>query len=190
MKMNGILLLRSVLWLAYPFAIFFGLKFMEPRFVAILLACALLARRGRQAARLLEGLSRVDRSILAGLLLVAVVTVLTNSEVLLRLYPAAMNLGMLLLFGLSLFYPPSMIERFARVSEPDLPLEGVVYTRVVTKIWCAFFLFNASIATVTAIGTSRENWALYNGLIAYLLMGALFAGEWVFRRYFLARTSE
>jgi uncharacterized membrane protein len=30
--------------------------------------------------------------------------------------------------------------------------------------------------------TSLEVWALYNGLLAYLLMGAMFAGEWLVRR--------
>jgi uncharacterized membrane protein len=30
---------------------------------------------------------------------------------------------------------------------------------------------------------SRAAWALYNGLLSYLAMGALFAGEWLYRRW-------
>jgi uncharacterized membrane protein len=97
---------------------------------------------------------------------------------------------MLLLFGLSLVYPPSMAERFARVSEPELAPYGVRYTRHVTQVWCVFFVGNGAVATYTALYASREIWAWYNGLIAYLLMGILFAGEWLFRRCFHARTEH
>ncbi|MEI7431247.1 MAG: hypothetical protein WCL27_12395 [Betaproteobacteria bacterium] len=186
---GGKFLMQGLLWLVYPLAIFFGLRIMEPRYVAILLASALLLRRFRDAGRLLAGLTRIDLAVVLGLLMLAAVTALTNSETLLRFYPAAMSLGMLLLFGLSLIYPPSMVERFARIAEPDLPPQGVQYTRRVTQVWCVFFVANGTTAALTAVYASRETWALYNGLIAYLLMGALFAGEWIVRRFFIARTS-
>ena len=179
--------LRILLWLVYPLAIFFGLRLTEPRVVAIVLGCGLLLRRRRHAARFLAGLSRVDLAVLGGLLLLAGMTAWTNSELLLRLYPVAVNLGMLLLFGLSLAFPPSMIERFARLGEPDLPPAAVGYTRRVTQLWCVFFVANGAVAAYTALHASRDVWALYNGLVAYLLMGGLFAGEWLFRRFFLAR---
>lgn len=185
--MNGAKLLQAVFWLAYPLIIFFGLQVLEPRYVALLLGLVLLLRRRRDAGRLLAGLSRIDLAVLTALLSLAGVTALTNSETLLRLYPAAMSAGMLLLFGISLKYPPSMVERFARLSEPDLPPSGVLYTRRVTGIWCAFFIANGSVAAYTALYASRETWALYNGLIAYGLMGALFAGEWLIRRRYLTR---
>jgi uncharacterized membrane protein len=46
-----------------------------------------------------------------------------------------------------------------------------------------FLLCNGAIALYTALVSSREVWALYNGLIAYGLMGAMFAGEWLVRRW-------
>ena len=184
--MSRALLLQALLWLAYPLLILFGLQLLEPRYVALLLGLTLLLRQRRDAGRLLAGLSRIDRAVLVALLALAGVTALTNSETLLRLYPAAVNLGMLLLFGLSLNKPPSMVERFARLREPDLPPAGVRYTRRVTQVWCAFFIANGGVATYTALQTSREIWTLYNGFIAYLLMGALFAGEWLIRRRVLA----
>lgn len=75
-----------------------------------------------------------------------------------------------------------MIERFARLRHPDLPEAGVHYTRQVTQVWCGFFFVNALVAAWTAVAVSREAWALYNGLIAYVLMGTLFAGEWLVRQ--------
>lgn len=183
-------LLQALSWLIYPLALLFGLRFMEPRYVALALAAALLLRRGRTAARLLASLSRVELAVLAGLLLLAAATALTNSELLLRLYPAAVNLGMLTLFGLSLAFPPSMVERFARLSEPELPDGAIRYTRRVTQVWCAFFVANGGAAVYTALNAGRDAWALYNGFIAYLLMGALFGGEWLIRRVFLKRCTE
>ena len=179
--------LQALLWLAYPLLIYFGLEYFAPRYVALLLALTLLLRRRSDAARLLAGLTRVDRAVLVALLALAAITALSNSELLLRLYPAAVNLGLLLLFGVSLRSPPSIVERFARVRDPDLPPAGVRYTRRVTQVWCAFFVANGSVAAATALLASRATWALYNGLIAYLLIGALFAGEWLIRRRLLAR---
>jgi uncharacterized membrane protein len=106
----------------------------------------------------------------------------SNSEQVLRLYPALINLGALGLFAWSLHRPPSMVERFARLHHPDLPPEGVRYTVNVTRVWCGFFILNGAIATYTAVFSSRAVWTLYNGLIAYVLMGVLFAGEWWVRR--------
>ena len=178
-------LLKSLLWLIYPLVIFFGLQVFEPRYVALLLASALLLRRGHYTRDFLVGLSRIDLAVIAALLGLAALTAVTNSETLLRFYPAAMSLGMLLLFGLSLKFPPSMIERFARLHEPALPPTGVRYTRYVTQVWCVFFVANGTIAAWTALYASRDTWALYNGLIAYLLMGVLFTCERLMRHRFL-----
>jgi uncharacterized membrane protein len=175
-------ILQVLLWLAYPALIFCGLQILEPRHLALLLAILLLLRRRQLASHLLADLTRTDFMILVAMLVLSGLTAATNSEQLLRLYPVAVNLGLLLLFGLSLRHPPSMVERFARLRQADLPLVAVRYTRRVTQVWCAFFVVNGLLATYTAVWTSRETWALYNGLIAYLLMGSLFAGEWLLRR--------
>lgn len=175
-------LLQILRWLSYPLVIYFGLKFFEPRIVAVLLAVTLLLRQRHAAQRLLTGLTHVDRGVLLTLLGLAMLTGWTNSETLLRFYPATMNLGMLLLFGTSLKSPPSIVERFARLQEPELPPDGIRYTRRVTQVWCVFFIVNGTLAVWTALYASRELWSLYNGLIAYLLMGTLFAGEWLIRR--------
>lgn len=182
-------LLRAPLWLAYPLTIFFGLQLFEPRYVAMLLAAALLLRGRAGARRFLAELAPVHLAVLAALAGLAALAMLTNSELALRLYPAAMSLGLLLLFGLSLRHPPTIVERIARLSEPELPARGVRYTRGVTQLWCGFFVVNGGVALWTALCASREAWELYNGLIAYLLMGALFAGEWLVRRRLLPRAA-
>ncbi|MCM2209714.1 hypothetical protein MYF61_29305, partial [Klebsiella quasipneumoniae] len=86
--------------------------------------------------------------------------------------------AMLGVFGWTLRYPPTLVERLARMREPDLPPSGVAYTRRVTQAWCVFFVCNGTIATITAFAANDRVWALYNGAIAYGLIGAMFAGEW------------
>jgi uncharacterized membrane protein len=44
------------------------------------------------------------------------------------------------------------------------------------------FVLNGSLALYTAVAADIEVWALYNGVIAYVLMGLLFAGEYLVRR--------
>ncbi|MDR1162552.1 MAG: hypothetical protein LBM17_01755 [Candidatus Accumulibacter sp.] len=175
--------LRFLFWLSYPLLIFFGLRFFEPRHLALLLGGFVLLRNIRSVKRFVAGRSRIDAVVFFSLLLFSAAVALSNDEFILRLYPVVVNLGSLALFAFSLVVPPSIVERIARLSEPDLSEAGVVYTRRVTCLWCVFFVFNASMAAYTVFYTSREFWALYNGLIAYLLMGALFAGEWCCRRH-------
>ena len=90
-----------------------------------------------------------------------------------------MSLGALLIFTLTLYKPPSMIERFARLVEPDLPESGVQWTRKVTMVWCVFFSLNATIALATVFAPTQF-WVIYNGCVSYVLMGLLFLGEFYF----------
>ena len=104
-----------------------------------------------------------------------------------RLYPVLVNAGLLASFGYTLLRPPTMIERLARLHEPDLPPHAVRYTRRVTQVWCVFFVVNGGIAAATALWASPAAWALYNGVVAYGAMGLLMAGEWLVRRRVRAR---
>jgi uncharacterized membrane protein len=179
------MLTRIMLWLVYPAIIFFGIQYFQPRYVAMLIALVLVVRWRAEAKSVLTGMSRLYLAVFSLLLTAIIITTITNNETMLRLYPTLVNCGMLLIFGFSLKYPPSMIERFARLHDPDLTASGVSYTRTVTQVWCVFFVFNGSVAAFTALYTSREVWSLYNGLVAYMLMGVLFAGEWLIRRRFI-----
>jgi uncharacterized membrane protein len=74
-----------------------------------------------------------------------------------------------------------MIERMARLSDPALPAYAIAYTRRVTQVWCGFFVMNGTLALLTAVWASAAIWSLYNGVLAYVLMGCLFAGEYLVR---------
>ena len=90
-------------------------------------------------------------------------------------------------FGVSVVCMDNDEKRIARLENPNLPAAGVRYTRQVTQVWCAFFVLNGLVATWTAVWSSREIWALYNGFLSYIAMGLLFAGEWLMRRRLFPR---
>ncbi len=172
----------NLLFALYPILIFAGLQFLDPRTVGAAVLVTLVVRYRRNTLRLVADLSSWQWLALALPPILGLAVIATNSETLLRLYPASISASMLILFGVPLLRPPTMVERFARLSEPELSPTAVRYTRQVTQVWCLFFVLNGTIAIYTALAASREAWALYNGFIAYILMGTLFAGERAVRR--------
>ncbi|MFK7914334.1 MAG: hypothetical protein AB8B93_10505 [Pseudomonadales bacterium] len=103
---------------------------------------------------------------------------------LLKIYPVLMSLGGASYGIYTLINPPSAIERLARATGMTVDATGARYTRGVTWMWVAFFVLNAAVAGYTALATSTSTWALYNGLVSYLIIAVLFAGEYVFRGYY------
>jgi uncharacterized membrane protein len=97
------------------------------------------------------------------------------------------NAALLVAFAASLASPQSAIERIARLRDPELPPAAVAYTRRVTIVWSVFFALNGAAALYTALFTTLETWALYNGLIAYVLIGTVFAVELAIRTAVKAR---
>jgi len=176
-------LLAALLLIAYPAAVYFGLLHFGLAPLAWLLAAAGLLRLA---------LGYRDRNLWPVALVAIAVgagSALLRSIELLRYYPALINLVCLMAFGWSLWHPPTIVERIARLQEPDLSAAGVAWTRVVTRVWCAFFIVNGTLAVLTARFASLQTWTLYNGLIAYVMMGMLFGGEWLLRRRLLLRAA-
>lgn len=173
------------LWLGYPVVIFLGLQFVEPRYLAMILGTALLLRWRSSLPALVKQFSRLQKILVLALLAWIIATSISNDEELLRIYPAIISISMLILFAMTLKYPPSMIETIARLKDPQLPAAAIGYTRKVTWVWCLFFAINGAIAIYSALYSSRGFWVLYNGIIAYILMGLLLAGEWLWRHHVL-----
>lgn len=173
-------LILALATLAYPLAVYLGFGKVEPFWLGLALLALMLVRAwaARDAVWLFAG---------AGAALLALLGMLGNSWLPLKLYPVVVSAVLLVVFAASVAKPPTVIERIARLREPALPAGGVAYTRKVTIMWCAFFLANGLAALATALWASNEVWLLYNGLVSYLLMGALFAGEWLVRRRVKAR---
>lgn len=96
-------------------------------------------------------------------------------------YPVFINGIMLMLFASSLWSSQTVIERLARLQEPNLPPEAVSYTRKVTQLWCVVFILNIVISSLLVWFEKIDLWALYTGVIAYVIMGIVMLGEWLIR---------
>lgn len=162
--------------LLYPFAVYFGMAHFAPWQFGLLLV-------GLWLARALSEPRRAGSHWMAAVAIgFCAVLALLDNPALLRWYPVLINACLLGLFGLSLKFGPPVVERLARLREPQLPQAAIRYTRQVTQAWCVFFLANGLVATALTLWAPLSWWTLYNGLIAYGLMGLLFAIERLIRQ--------
>jgi uncharacterized membrane protein len=185
--------LIGILFLGYPFLIYLFAKSV-PLFY--LLGCFVglnLLRAASPLFRKSKTLNFIQKITLFSAIVVAVIMTFLyfwNSEDAPFFYPVMMSLTMSLLFGVTLLYPPSLIEQVARLTTPNLGVEGVAYTRKVTLIWCLFCLVNAGLSFITVIINNLEIWVLYNGCISYILIGLLISGEFIYRKCVMKKASQ
>jgi uncharacterized membrane protein len=165
---------------AYPVVVYLALGHVSPRWIALLLVGLALARAGVTRESFWLGAAALA-------MVLAAASFLGDAWMPLKLYPALVNLVMLGLFSMSLWRGPTVVERLARLRDPELPPAAVAYTRRVTQVWCGFFVVNGLVAVATALWASTAVWTLYNGLLSYAVMGALMGGEWLVRRRVRAR---
>ena len=167
---------------SYPFVVYFGLRYFEARTIAAVLMALTLIRFAllRRTDNWFEKMPQA-RLVVIVLPVICGLVVLSNSPSFLLYYPVFMSMIMLAIFAGSLFHPPTVIERIARLKTPDLSDKGVRYTRHVTMVWCGFFLINGALAFYTSLAAEMKAWVVYNGFISYAVMGILFVGEYAIR---------
>jgi uncharacterized membrane protein len=172
--------LVALLTLGYPILVLVGTRYAPPAALVAVL-CVLVA------ARLVLGRHNPFDLVLAAAVACEILLLTLDPAIAVRVYPLLVNLGLAAVFAYTLRSPPPMIERFARIAHPVLPAGAIPYLRNVTSAWVCFFLLNAAVAAWTVAYGTLEQWALYNGFIAYLLIGAMLAGELLVRRWVLGR---
>ncbi len=176
-------ILRALLFVAYPAAVYFALGFASPRAIALFTLALVAARFAFVAPGRVRAVVRVFAPVALAFGATSAASLLWNHELGLLLAPALFNFAMLGVFASSFARPETAIESLARAQVGELPPEEVTYCRRVTGVWCAFFAANGAAAAWLALFGSREAWALYNGAIAYACVGALFAAEYVYRHW-------
>lgn len=168
----------------YPFIVYFGSEHVSAPVFGLILGGLWLVR----APALLR---RPGGGWMLGITLAyCAVLALGGEEHLVRWYPSLICALLFAAFALSLKYGPPIIERIARVTEPDLPPVAVAYVRKVTWVWVIFFAANGIASGVLAAWASLSWWTFYNGILAYAVMGVLFVGEWVFRQRLRRRINQ
>jgi len=182
--------LRGTFVAAYPLLVYVGVSRWSPRVLGLVLLAALLpglVSKLRTADRAhLWPVLRVPLSLFA---LVGLGAALDEPRFFYAL-PVLVNLMLLANFAATLRGPVSMIERFARMQEPELPPGGEAYCRKVTIVWCWFFVANAAASAALALWAPVAWWSLYVGGIAYLLIGVMFTVEYIVRKATFRRFSD
>ena len=173
-----------IVTLVYPLGVYFGLQYFEPR-ALVLFIIMIFGIRTLTLAK-----SPMNHWLWLPLLTILGVWIwISNTEIGLKFYPVLVNLSLFVLFGLSILHPPSIVEKFARLRGTEISPKIVSYTRKVTLVWCGFFLVNASIALITCLWATIHIWAIYNGLVSYCMIGAIFFIEYLVRRRVKRRIS-
>ena len=176
-------ILGALLFAVYPIAVWAGLSVADSRAVGLVLLAVLgvavplrYLRRRREPAWELIGSA-------GALMVLVILTIALDDRRFLLFAPVLVNAILLAGFGSSLFKGRvAVVERFARLVHPGLTPDKVQHCRTVTKVWCLFFLANGIISLWLALFASLSAWAVYTGGISYVLIGALFVGEYAIRR--------
>jgi uncharacterized membrane protein len=178
-NLNPWLIVAFVGGVLYPLLVYFGMTIL-PSMAFVLIGLALIG------VRLLALRHKPEAKIWKMAFLIAaiglIVMLFLDPRLAIRAYPVVVSLSVAAIFGLSLLHPPTLVERMARLKEPNLPPTGIIYTRRVTIIWTLFLLANSFISATIAVWGTLAQWTLWNGLVSYLLMGTLFMGEMMVRR--------
>ncbi|MDU8924499.1 hypothetical protein RYD26_06180 [Pasteurellaceae bacterium LIM206] len=169
---NSLFLIFS---LAYPFAVYFGQSFFSFRNLMSMMLLLWLLR----GWVLKKSNQKIINYVVCTFFIIAL---FANNEKMAYWYPVVINGLFFCIFWISLFSRQNIIEKIARVKQPDLPPKGVIYTRKIVKLWLVFFVVNASIS-ILLIYVDLDFWIVYTGIISYLLMGILLAGEWLYRKF-------
>jgi uncharacterized membrane protein len=102
---------------------------------------------------------------------------------LLYMPPVAINLGLCWLFGRTLVRGRTpLIARFAMMEQGTLSAELAAYARMLTWLWTLLFAAAAAAALLLALSGDRDAWSIFTNLVNYLLVAALFLGEFAYRK--------
>lgn len=117
------------------------------------------------------------------LALLLLVGALSRQTYLVWLLPSFVYLSLALLFGHTLWSPPSLCERLVRLMHPEFKPGIAEYLRQLTWVWTAFFAVNVPFCALLPLLAGERVWAVYTGAVVYLLMGLLGVGEFLYRPY-------
>ena len=124
-----------------------------------------------------------------GLCIVALVCYLkdkvsSGTEFLMRSYSVLMSYLLLMSFAVSLFRTP-VVAILVRRKNKNPDERTLRYCRNAT-LACTVFLVHHFGFTIATLFLPFKVWVVYNGAVAYFLVGAMFLVEWLVRRRVLS----
>jgi uncharacterized membrane protein len=172
-----------MLWLAlaYPLLAHLAVWLREPRLQWLSLTVLV-------AVALFDGLKQRRPVVWLGFILTAAalyaLTTLGGGMVALYLAPILLPAALCMVFARSLRADATpLITRFAAAVRTSMPEELVSYTGRLTMVWTVVLAALTLSALLAALFASAWWWSLLTNFIHYAVLGALFLGEYLLRRY-------
>ena len=169
----GLLALWLGLAAGYLVASITGMRGLAIAVVGLMIG-ALLAASGRMATGLITGTS------------LAVLCLYFSDSMQFIIYapPLAAFAFMAYFFHRTLL-PVSepLITRIARLEDPELPRDVLVYTRRLTRAWALCFMLLFGLALLLAPLLALDDWSRWVHGLGYVLPVTLFLGEYAYRHY-------
>ena len=171
----------TLLLLIFPLLVYLALKFISLETLSlglvILYTVRLFLRKNEHTGK--KSIRQVPLLIF---MLLALLSLLTKDVSYILMQPFALSVILYFIFFLSLIYPPTVVERIYMSRKRKLSSTVKNYCRTMNKVWCLFFCLNAAGAFYTAMYCDITLWAIFNGLVTYLLVGGLFSVEYLIYR--------
>jgi len=173
---------RSVLLLvcAWPLSLHTAIHFALPDWPARINAAAIVL--GALIWAVASG--RAGTAILAAALVaLAGAVLIVSPQTLLFAPPVAINALLAAFFGASLRsgHEP-LISVFARLEQGKLQPDLARHAYLITWCWTVLLATIAAAALALAAFAPTEIWSLFTNVVSYALIGALFIGEYLYRR--------
>lgn len=122
----------------------------------------------------------------AMLAIVGVINLLTHTVYALYLPPVFINLGLMVLFTMTLRGDSMpLVERLMRMEYPnsDLPKPLIGYARNLTRVWVAFFAGIVLISIILAVTAPLEIWSLFTNILSYVFAILLVLVQYAYRAW-------
>jgi len=176
-------LLLVALSIAYPLFVYYWIQELSAAYFGIILA-------GLASLKFILSKNKNSKQEIAIFILslgCALLILIVGKHYLIKLYPVLISCSVGSFFAASLFTQETFIEHIARLRGKILSVYAINYARKLTFIWAVTLYLNALTALYLAFFASTQAWALYCGLISYIILGCLFAGEIIYRRFAIAK---
>lgn len=122
------------------------------------------------------------------LAVIAIVVLITKSEVVLKFYPICITLVFLVWFGGSLLKGDPIVVKFATMMDKTInvhPAKKAIYRycRNVTIVWVVWFILSEAMNVYLTFWGTTQMWAIFNAGISYIFQGGIFVIEFIVRYF-------
>lgn len=126
---------------------------------------------------------------------IGIICLLTESKIILKIYPALADLAYLTFFGVSLFIPPPVafyfVDIFDKKVKTIIPTERFnQFCKNATISYCIYFFIDGVISAYIVFLPSDTVWGIYNGFVTYALMGLVFIVEFIILKALLKKYKQ